>query len=129
MVTLRPFEALLAGFIVTVGLSFAIAMLFKRFAPDWAKDVGPLDAGYLIGNFGSSFLAAAAGGFSTAWIAGDDVLADVLVLCIVLLIVGGLSALQRRGKLPVPYLLASVAIAPIGSLMGGLVLLRARDML
>jgi len=45
----------------------------------------------------------------------------VLALALVVLALSALSALQSRGKQPVWYQLALVAITPIGVLAGGLV--------
>ena len=54
-------------------------------------------------NLGYSFLAAAAGGYVTAWIAGHNPLVHVLALAIAVLLLAALSALQQRGKQPVWY--------------------------
>jgi hypothetical protein len=81
-------------------------------------------------NLGSSFLAAAAGGYAAAWIAAANPLIHVLALGMVVLALSALSALQeRRGTRPAGYLLAQVAISPIGVLAGGLVRLRVLGIL
>lgn len=128
MVMLRAFEALFAGFAIVVLLSLAMGFLTKQLAPDWTETAGSLSAGFVFANLGSSFLAAAAGGYVTAWISSDPLL-YVLALGIIVLVLAGLSALQQRGKRPVAYLLASVAIAPLGVLIGGLVRLRVMGLL
>jgi hypothetical protein len=86
-------------------------------------------AGYLFVNLGSSFLAAAAGGYVTAWVAVANPLIQVLALGIVVLAISALSALQARGKQPIWCQLALVAISPIGVLAGGLVRLRVMGIL
>ncbi|HEX4285354.1 MAG TPA: hypothetical protein VHZ28_09675 [Terracidiphilus sp.] len=129
MVTLRAFEALCAGFVVTLALSFAAALLLKRCAFDLTGNNRKGSAGAITAQLGTSFLAAAAGGYATARIAEANVLADVAGLSLVLLVVAALSALQGRGKMPIAYLLASVAIAPLGAEAGGLVRLRGMGLL
>lgn len=125
---LRAFEALFAGLAIVVLLSLAVGFLIKRMAPDWAEATGRLSVGFVVTNLGSSFLAGAAGGYVTAWMSSNP-LPYVLVLGIVVLVLAGLSALQQRGKLPIAYLLVSVAIVPLGVLVGGLVRLRALGVL
>lgn len=129
MVIFHAFEALFAGFAAVVLLSLAIGFLLKHLAPDWAEPTGRLSIGFVFANLGSAFLAAAAGGYVTAWIADGNPLPYVLALGIVALVLAGLSALQQRGKQPIPYLLVSVAIAPLGVLVGGLVRLRVLGIL
>jgi hypothetical protein len=48
----------------------------------------------------------------------------VLALGIIVLALAALSALQSKGKQPIWYQLALVALTPIGVLAGGLVRLR-----
>jgi hypothetical protein len=74
---------------------------------------------YATVNLAYSFLAAAAGGFVTAWTSAIDPLNHVLVLAVIVLVMGGLSALQIRGKQPVWYAVTLVALAPIGVMAGG----------
>ena len=80
-------------------------------------------------NLGYSFLAAAAGGYVTAWVAAANPLVHVLALGMVVLALAALSALQSRGKQPIWYQLALVAISPLGVLAGGLVRLRVLGIL
>ena len=137
MVILHAFLALAAGFAVTVLLAMGLAALVARLAPGWAEtrsgprklrsradDLCPAEWGpaCIFANLGSSFLAAAAGGYVTAWIAAANPLIHVLALA-------ALSALQERGTRPVGYQLAQVAISPIGVLAGGLVRLRVLGIL
>jgi hypothetical protein len=85
--------------------------------------------GYVVVNLGYSFLGAAAGGYVTAWLAAANPLYHVLALGIIVLVLSALSTLQSRGKQPIWYQLALVAIAPIGVLAGGLLRLRVLGIL
>jgi hypothetical protein len=128
VVTLHGFVALFAGFATMTLLVVCVRILLARIAPEWAPDakIGFVSACV---HLGSSFLAGAAGGYVTAWIEAANPLRDVLVLAVIVLLLGGLSALQSRGKQPVSYLLALVAIAPVGVVAGGLVRLRVLGLL
>ena len=119
MVILHAFLALAAGFATMVLLVIVLTALLTRMVPSWTGAEGKLPPGYAFVNLGYSFLAAAAGGYATA-----NPLIHVLALGIVVLALAALSALQLRGKQPVWYALALVAISPIGVLAGGLVWLR-----
>jgi len=66
----------------------------------WTDAAGRPQAGYLFVNLGSSFLAAAAGGYVTAWVAVANPLIQVLALGIVVLAISALSALQARASSP-----------------------------
>lgn len=127
MVILHAFLALAAGFITIVLLIAAISALLKKLTPSWTDESGQNakpTAGYVIVNLGYSFLAAAAGGYVTAWVAEQNPLIHVLALAITVLLLAALSALQQRGKHPIWYLLPLVALTPVGVFAGGLVRLR-----
>lgn len=121
---LHAFLALAAGFATMVLLVIGLTALLARLVPSWTDAEGKLQSGYAFVNLGYSFLAAAAGGYVTAWAAAANPLIHVLALGIVVLALTALSALQLRGKQPVWYALALVAISPVGVLAGGLVRLR-----
>jgi len=129
MVILRAFLALAAGFATMAVLVTLVTVLLQRLTPDWADSSEAPKPGYMFVNLGCTFLAAAAGGYVTAWIAEHDPLIHVLALAITVLLLAALSALQQRGKLPVWYLLALVAIAPIGAFVGGLIRMRVLGVL
>jgi len=129
MVILRAFLALAAGFATIAVLVTLVTVLLQRLTPDWADSSEAPKPGYTFVNLGCTFLAAAAGGYVTAWIAEHDPLIHVLALAITVLLLAALSALQQRGKLPVWYLLALVAIAPIGAFVGGLIRMRVLGVL
>jgi hypothetical protein len=138
MVILHAFLALAAGFATMTLLVIVLTALLTRMVPSWtgaegkpqpgspAGDLCPMgwEPGYAFVNLGYSFLAAAAGGYVTAWASVANPLIHVLVLGMVVLALAALSALQSRGKQPIWYALALVAISPIGVLAGGLVRLR-----
>ena len=124
MVILHAFLALVAGFATMALLVIVLTALLTRMVPSWTGAEGKPQPGYVFVNLGYSLLAAAAGGYVTAWAAGDNPLIHVLALGIVVLALSALSALQSRGKQPIWYALTLVAISPIGVLAGGLVRLR-----
>jgi hypothetical protein len=138
VVILHAFLALAAGFATMALLVIVLTALLTRLVPSWTSaegkpqpgspegDLCPMgwEPGYAFVNLGYSFLAAAAGGYVTAWAAAANPLIHVLALGIVVLALAALSALQLRGKQPIWYALALVAISPVGVLAGGLVRLR-----
>lgn len=133
MVTLHAFLALLAGYVTMLLLVVLATALLQRLIPGWAGEQSRPSAGYVFVNLGCSFLAAAIGGYVTAWTtvrtAAVNPLYHVLALAIIVLVLSALSALQSRGKQPVPYQLAQVAIAPVGVLAGGLIRMRVMGIL
>jgi len=126
---LRTFLALLAGLATIVLLVIMVTALLDRFAPDWAGEPPKPCVGYIFVNLGYSFLATAAGGFVSAWIAVFSPLVHILALSIIVLVIGALSALQSRGKQPIAYQLALVAVSPLGVAAGGLMRLRVEGIL
>ena len=129
MVIAHAFLALMAGFAVMVALVMGLAALVARLAPSWTGSEATPQASYAFVNVGSSFVASAAGGYVTAWVAAANPLIHVLALALVVLALAALSALQSRGKQPIWIQLALVAISPIGVLAGGLVRLRVLGIL
>lgn len=129
MVVLHAFLALVSGYAAFALLVIVMTALLTRTVPSWIKAEGRPRPGYIFVNLGYSFLAAAAGGYVTSWIAADNPLVHVLALAIVVLALAALSAMQSRGKQPVWYQLALVAIAPLGVLAGGLIRLRVLGIL
>ncbi|HZL52669.1 MAG TPA: hypothetical protein VFC37_17165 [Terracidiphilus sp.] len=129
MVTLHAFLALAAGFLTMAILVAILTALLVRLTPSWVSEEGKPQPGYIFVNLGYSFLAAAAGGYVTAWLAVANPLFQVLALAIIVLALAALSALQAKGKQPVWYQLTLVAMTPIGVLAGGLVRLRVMGIL
>ncbi len=129
MVMLRAFLALLAGLATMVTLVLAISALLTRFVPSWAGEPPKPRLDYIFVNLGYSFLAAAAGGYVSAWTAVSNSLVYILALSIIVLVFAAVSVLQSRGKQPIAYQLALVAVSPLGVVAGGLVRLRAEGIL
>jgi hypothetical protein len=126
---IRAFLALLAGFATMAVLVMVLTALVSWLAPEWAGAEGEPNPGYAFVNLGYSFLSAVAGGYMTAWASAANPMLHVLVLGIVVLAMAALSALQGRGKQPVWYALALLALMPLGVLAGGLVRLRVLGIL
>ena len=124
MVMLHAFMALLAGFATMVILVMVITALLVKLTPGWVGETGKPRPAYMFVNLGYSFLAAAAGGYVTAWASAANPLIHALALAIAVLALSALSAMQARGKQPIPYALALVAISPIGVFAGGVLRLR-----
>ena len=129
MVVLHTFLALVAGYATMPVLVIVLTALLGKLTPGWVAEQGKPRPAYIFVNLGYSFLAAAAGGYVTAWLAAANPLYHVLALGIAVLALAALSALQARGKQPVWYQLALVAIPPLGALAGGLVRLRVLGIL
>jgi len=129
VVILRAFLALLAGFATMALLVMVLTALLVKLTPSWVGEPSKPKPGYIFVNLGYSFLAAAAGGYITAWAAQRNPLIHVLALALAVLAMAGLSALQQRGQQPVWYMLTLVALSPLGVLAGGLVRLRVLGVL
>jgi len=129
MVVLHAFLALLAGYATMALLVIGMSALLKELVPEWVGAEGRPEPSYVFVNLGYSFLASAAGGYVTAWASEGNPLVHVLALGIIVLALAALSAMQVRGKQPVWYALALVAIGPLGVLAGGLVRLRVLGIL
>jgi hypothetical protein len=126
---IHAFLALLAGFATMALVVTLVTALLVRLVPEWVGAEGNPRPAYAFVNLGYSFLAAAAGGYVTAYMSAANPLIHVLVLGIVVLAMGGLSALQARGKQPVWYALTLLVLMPLGVLAGGLVRLRVLGIL
>jgi hypothetical protein len=129
MIILRTFLALAAGFATMALLVMVITALLAKLTPGWVGEPGKPNPGYVFVNLGYSFLAAAAGGYVTAWAAAANPLIHVLALGIVVLAIAALSVLQSKGEQPIWYQLTLVALTPLGVLAGGLVRLRVLGIL
>ena len=143
MIVLHAFLALLSGFATMGLLVAAITILLRKLTPGWVGEKGNSGSprtglgardqkpkpGYIFVNLGYTFLAAAAGGYVTAWMARQNPLVHVLALAIVVLLLAALSALQQRGQQPVWYMLTLVALTPLGVFAGGLIRLRVLGIL
>jgi len=124
MLIVRAFLALLAGFFTMAVLVGVVTATLMKLAPEWVGTVGNPRSAYVAFNIIYSFIAAAAGGYVTAWLAQGNPLIHVLALAIVVLLLAALSALQQRGLQPIWYQLLLVAITPIGVFAGGMLRLQ-----
>jgi hypothetical protein len=143
MVTLHAFLALAAGFLTMALLVAALTALLSWLTPSWVADQGKpqpgsptgdlypagCQPGYMFVNLGYSFLAAAAGGYVTSWLAQANPLYHVLALAIIVLALAALSTMQSKGKQPIWYQLTLTAITPLGVFAGGLMSLRVMGVL
>jgi hypothetical protein len=129
VVILRAFLALAAGFAAMTLLALLLTALLARLVPSWTDENSKPTPAYAFVSLGCSFLSAAVGGYLTAWTAAANPLIHVLALALVALALAALNALQTRGKQPVKYQLAQVAIFPVGVLAGGLLWLRVLGIL
>jgi hypothetical protein len=129
LVMVHAFVALLAGYATIALLVIIITALLTRLTPNWVGTEGRPSPGYAFVNLSYSLLAAAAGGYVTAFIAAGNPLVTDLVLGIVVLAMAALSAMQSRGKQPIWYALSLLAIMPFGVLAGGLMRLRVLGIL
>ena len=129
MVAMHAFFALTAGFLTMVVLVGILTALLIRLTPSWVKEQEKPQPGYIFVNLCYSFLAAAAGGYVTAWVAAANPLYHVLALAVIVLALAALSAMQQRGKQPIWYQLALIALSPIGAFAGGIIRLRVLGIL
>lgn len=129
MVAFHAFVALAAGFLTMVILIAGLTAVLSKLTPSWAQDEEKPLPGYIFVNLAYSFLAAAAGGYVTAWLAVANPLYHVLALAIIVLALAALSAMQTKGKQPIWYQLTLIALSPLGVFAGGLVRLRALGIL
>ncbi len=92
MVILRAFMALVAGFSTMALLVIAITALLAKLTPSWVGERGKPQPAYMFVNLGYSFLAAAAGGYVSAWAAQGNPIVLVLALAIAVLLGPNTSA-------------------------------------
>jgi hypothetical protein len=126
---LHGFLALLAGFATMAILVIVMTAVLQKSVPGWVGTESRPRPAYVVVNLGYSFLAAAAGGYVTAWIANLGPLRAVLALSIVVLVLGAISALHAKGRQPLWYQMTLLIISSMGVVAGGLVRLRVTGML
>lgn len=129
MVAMHAFFALTAGFLTMAVLVGALTALLNWLTPSWVQNEGKPQPGYAFVNIAFSFLAAAAGGYVTAWMAVANPLYHDLALAIIVLAIAALSAMQQRGKQPIWYQLSLIALSPLGVFAGGIIRLRVLGIL
>ena len=129
MVIVFAFLALLSGLATILLLGVLSSVLLKRLAPGWiAEDGRPSPVAVLV-QLGLSAVTAAAGGYVTSMTARGNPLVYVLGLAIALLALSALNALENRGRQPIWFQLAQVAIAPLGVVSGALLRLKVAGIL
>jgi hypothetical protein len=129
MVIAHAFLALASGFATMVLIMALLTALMKGLIPLWAAIDRPLTPGAAFVNIAGSFVAAAAGGYVTAWASDPTPMQHVLALAIAVLALSALTALQSRTQRPAWFLLVLVAVAPLGVFAGGLIRLRVMGIL
>ena len=118
------FLALLAGFATMAIVVIVVTAALQKSVPAWVGTEARPRPAYVAVNMGYLFLAAAAGGYVTAWIASLGPLRAVLALSIIVLVLGAISALESKGRQPLWYQMAVLIITSLGVVAGGLVRLR-----
>ncbi len=126
---LHSFLSLLAGFATMAILVIVVTAILRKGVPEWVGMQGRPRPAYVAVNLGYSFLAAAAGGYVSAWVGSQNPLRTVLALAIIVLVLGAISALQAKGKQPLWYQVALRIISPLGVVAGGLIRLRVLGIL
>jgi hypothetical protein len=89
--------------------------------PEWVGEEGSPRPAYVAVNLLYSFLAAVGGGFVAAVIARQNALDTALALAIVVLVLGGLSAMQAKVRPPLWYQVPLLIVSPLGVIAGGLI--------
>jgi hypothetical protein len=120
----HAFLALGAGFATMAAFALAAQAAIGWSVPGWSGEPEQSLPGLLFVNAGIAFLAAAGGGFVTAWLAPANPLGHIVALSIAALALAALSVLFERGRQPIDYQLLLVALAPIGAVAGGLLRLK-----
>jgi hypothetical protein len=116
----HSFLAILSGFIAIIGLTGIATVLLKHFTPALVRDDAPLDPFAQAINVGLSLVFSVLGGYVTARFAQSKPLVHALMLAIVVLLLGAISALQMKNRQPTYYLLVLTAIPPLAVLAGGI---------
>lgn len=119
MEILRSFVALLAGFAAMELLIAGVRAVVAR-----KGGAGTGSAVRVAVNMVCSFVAAAAGGYVTAWLAVTRPLHTVLVLAVVVLVFGAITTVQARGTRPAWQPVVLMVVCALGVMAGGLLRLR-----
>jgi hypothetical protein len=132
---LRSLLAIGAGFLTLVFLVSLATALMRRFWPQWTmpRETGAptapadpariSDAASRIGmavNLAASMIFAAAGGAVTAWYAPARPLIHALILSLVVLVLSALAAYDLGRRTTAIYALALLALTPMATLAGGI---------
>lgn len=129
MVMAHAFIALLNGYAAVLVFDLGLRALTVRMTPSLSRESLQPGISESIVQLGGSFVAGSLGGYITALMAKGNSLVHVLVLALVILLMSALGSMQERGKRPVWFLLAQVALAPMGVMAGGLLQLKMAGIL
>lgn len=122
MEILKSFLALLAGFATMELLIAGVTAVARR-----KGNARP--PGFVALTMICSFLAAAAGGYVTAWLAVTRPLHTVLTLAVVVLVIGAITTVQARGTRPAWYQVVLMVVCALGVMAGGLLRLKVAGLL
>ncbi len=133
--TLRSLLAIGAGFLTIAVLVSLATALMRRLAPQWtigerpSRSAADPDHASRIGmavNLATGMLFAAAGGAVTAWFAAGRPLLHVLMLSLAVLILSALAAHDLGRRNTAMYALALLALTPMATLGGGILVVLLR---
>ena len=119
----RSFAAIAAGFLTMAVLVMVTTVALTRLTPGFVgEDTGRPRRPYMMFNLIFSAAYALLGGWVTARLTPivQNPLTHALMLAMVVLVLGALSAVQLRGKQPLGYQIALIGLTPIAVLLGGL---------
>jgi hypothetical protein len=120
MQTLHSFLAILAGFILIVGLTGIATILLRRLVPSVASVDAQPDALAMMVNIGMALVFSVLGGYVTARYSQGNPVAHAFMLALVVLLLNAVSGVQMKGRQPVYYLMILMVIPPLAVLAGGL---------
>jgi hypothetical protein len=125
----HSFLAILAGFVIIVGLTGIATLFLRQMMPSLARIGTKPDAFAMIVNIGLGLIFSMLGGYVTARYSRGNPIAHAFMLAIVVLLLGAISAVQMKSKQPVYYLILSAVIPPLSVLAGGLLWLHQTGVL
>jgi hypothetical protein len=119
MQIVHSFLAILAGFILIVGLTGFATILLRRLAPSLASVDAHPDALAMAVNIGIALIFSMLGGYITARYSRGNPVAHAFMLALVVLLLNAVSGVQMKGRQPVYYLMILMIIPPLAVLAGG----------
>lgn len=125
----HSFLAILAGFVIIVGLTGIATVLLRRIMPSLTQADAQPDAFAMIVNLGLALIFSMVGGYVTAKYSGNRAITHAFMLALAILLLSGISSIQMKGKQPVYYLVVSMVIPPLAVLAGGLLWLHEAGVL
>ena len=118
-----------AGFLTLASLVSLATVLMRRLAPQWtireeggpdAVDPGAASRIGMAVNLATGMIFAAGGGAVTAWLAPARPLVHALMLSLIVLILSALAAHDLGRRTTAMYALALLALTPMATLGGGI---------